>query len=405
MHTPSDAYDSGKKSPLRISSSGQLQQLILSFTTLFNSYMEGGKKEISVIAANRIPTEPIQKLTGIQYVKRKFGSIRVVLRPVATVSDILKISTNQEFEIAVSTSEAQPVNYTFKFTDELPEVRRDNTNSTKVSYIYQSPTDYNITITAAILGYSESTFVHVIANICGPPGIFLPSGDKKKSPRIITKATPVDLRTLAVEQPNCPKVTLVYQWNIYHDTGNTKIPLQSLLATSALQSKSFLVEPGRLNEGNYSITLNISYSDEKTRKEYDYWYQTYIQVVSSRLVVFIKGGSYRQIDPLFAAKLTVDASSSYDPDSKDSSLIFTWECQSYNSSNFQPPSSPAEELCFSATFTQLNERTPSIAYNFNRFRLNATYTFKVTVTEGDRTPVSTQQVIRISPSIPSLEIR
>ncbi|KAJ7340219.1 hypothetical protein OS493_002951 [Desmophyllum pertusum] len=327
-----------------------------------HAYTKHGEKDISIEAKNNIPTSPAP-LTFTLRAKSDLGDILIQLRPAATVGNVLKIATGQTFELDVSVSDKQPVNYTFRFDDKSrPDRVETQDGDTKVTHKYDTETDYNVTITSSVMGHSENRSVHVIARLC----------DK-----------------------TCSQTDPKYSWNISPEPA-----AEQAISESDKQKASFELEPRRLVKVNYTVTLNISYYDQKTLTEEKYWFKTHIRVVSSPLVADISGGSYREVDSSSTStQLTINASKSFDPDDPDkSNLNFVWTCKFENNSVLPI----SDELCNSTEFVKIPGKD-IVKFDFNKFRKNVSYTFKVTVKEGLRNH-SAQQVVKLLPNIPSLEI-
>ena len=158
-----------------------------------------------------------------------------------------------------------------------------------------------------------------------------------------------------------------------------------------------MFEARSLDTGDYTITLNVSYNGEK------YPFKTFIRVVSSPLVAYLSGGSFRQVDSNLT-QLTLNASQSFDPDDKDTKLNFKWQCKVENNSS---PAVP-DELCNSTEFVDIidQESNETIKLRTNKFRTNVKYTFQVNVTEkASSRSSSAQQIVMLEPNIPQLEIR
>lgn len=324
------------------------------------------------------------------------GEIFIHLDPAPTVENVLEIATQQNFEIHVSVSVKQPVNYTFQLGKDDNKFVITNDGDTKVTHKFETETDFNITITAHVLGYEEERIVRVIARPCGPPAVYFPNSYKAEDPQIVTKGTKIDFFKIRVEKTADCQGDPKYLWNI-------SPPPIGGISESAKHKASFELEPGRLNIGDYYVTLNISYTDKNTQVEEKYWYNTYLRVESSPLVASISGGSYREVDSSTNfTKLELDASKSSDPDNVNSKLSFEWTCKF--ESNSVPP--VPDELCNSTGFVTLpgTNNQDIVKLDIDKFRENVTYIFKVNVSEGSRSQ-SAQQRVKLLPNIPSLKIR
>ena len=361
------------------------------------SYTEYGKKYGSITAKNNILTSP----SSLKFTVQVMGDIGVSLQlhPAPTVEDVLKIATEQQFEIGVSVSSHHAVNYTFDFGDDSSSEVFTDDGDTKVTHTYHKEGKYNINITARVFGYEEKRLVHVTALRCGPPAIYFPNKYTEEDPQIITRGTKIDFLKIRVEKPtDCSQeLDPTYLWKIspshipgYPEPDN--------------ESASFELEPRRLNSGNYSVTLNISYQAEAK-----YWFNTHLRVISSQLVASITGGSSLEIDSSLKTPLNLDASTSFDPDNRDdkSKLKFEWMCKFENNSERTVP----DELCNSIGFIKLRPDVDNegiVQLNVSRFREYVTYFFKVTVSEGSGSSSrssSAEQRVKFLPNIPSLEIR
>lgn len=369
--------------------------------SFFPSYTNYGKKSVSIKAKNNITTSP-SSLTFPVQVMGDIGVMLIQFNPAPTVENVLKIATKQQFEIGISVSVRQPVNYTFHFgEDSLPNTQNDITydGDTKVTHKYNKEGEYNITITARVSEYSENRTVHVTARPCGPPAIYFPNSYTEKDPQIITRGTAINFLKIRVENPTDCSQELAdpkYLWNI------SPSPV-SAIPRPNMEKAYFELEPRRLESGNYSITLNISYNDTKiTQTEEKYWFTTHLRVVSSQLVASIAGGSSLEVDSSSQTQLRLEASSSFDPDDHSSKLTFGWMCKFENNSVQAVP----DELCNSTVFVDLPNvgNRDVVTLDVNKFRENVTYVFKVTVREGSRFK-SAEQRVKLLPNIPSLHIR
>ena len=362
------------------------------------SYSSGGEKQVTVEATNGILGSSAKQLSFTVTAKSEIGEIDIQLRPAKTVSGVLKVVTKQNFEITVSTVNKQPVSYTFQFSDEhTSEPLWTADGETKITYSYDKETDYNVTITLNITGYSEKHFVHVIAKTCGPAALFFPDSYTKTDPQVITKEGTFRLDTNSIrKKEDCSQWELRYQWSIFQ--GNNPMALE----TVPKDLPSLEIPPGLLEAGNYSVSLNATYNDSQAEEKYSF--QTYIRVENSRLVAVLSENSFREVDSKYSAslELTFDASGSYDPDDRDNrtSLKFRWECK------FEQNSVEAVtgEVCNSTSFVALHDPNNTLTYHFDKFRENVTYTFRVAVSKDTRSARASQSV-KLVPNIPSLKIR
>ena len=231
--------------------------------------------------------------------------------------------------------------------------------------------------------------MHVIAKLCGGPAIYFPNEYTEEDPQIVTRGTTIDFLKVNVEKKKeCSKGEPVYSWDI--------TPSQAI-SEAEKKKESFVFEARSLDTGDYTITLNVSYNGEK------YPFKTFIRVVSSPLVAYLSGGSFRQVDSN-STQLTLNASQSFDPDDKDTKLNFKWQCKVENNSS---PAVP-DELCNSTEFVDIidQESNETIKLRTNKFRTNVKYTFQVNVTEkASSRSSSVQQIVMLEPNIPQLEIR
>ena len=347
------------------------------------SYTRHGEYEISIKARNNISAALLK--FSLKVVS-DLGDISIRLDPPANADKVLHVSTGQLFEIEVSVSNEQEVNYTFTYGESASESVRTEKGYTKWSHKYDTPTDFNISIKAS--GYSQSKFVHVIANVCAPAINFL-NKYTEQDPQIVTRGTTINFLKVNVEtKKECPQGEPVYSWDI--------TPSQAI-SEAEKKKESFVFEARSLDTGDYTITLNVSYNGEK------YPFKTFIRVVSSPLVAYLSGGSFRQVDSNLT-QLTLNASQSFDPDDKDIKLNFKWQCKVENNSS---PAVP-DELCNSTEFVDIidQESNETIKLRTNKFRTNVKYTFQVNVTEkASSRSSSAQQIVMLEPNIPQLEIR
>lgn len=347
------------------------------------SYTRHGEYEISIKARNNISAALLK--FSLKVVS-DLGDISIRLDPPANADKVLHVSTGQLFEIEVSVPNEQEVNYTFTYGKSASKSVRTEKGYTKWFHKYDTPTDFNISIKA--IGYNQSKFVHVIANICAPAINFL-NKYTEQDPQIVTRGTTINFLKVNVEtKKECPGDEPVYSWDI--------TPSQAI-SEAEKKKESFVFEARSLDTGDYTITLNVSYNGEK------YPFKTFIRVVSSPLVAYLSGGSFRQVDSN-STQLTLNASQSFDPDDKDTKLNFKWQCKVENNSS---PAVP-DELCNSTEFVDIidQESNETIKLRTNKFRTNVKYTFQVNVTEkASSRSSSAQQIVMLEPNIPQLEIR
>lgn len=347
------------------------------------SYTRHGEYEISIKARNNISAALLK--FSLKVVS-DLGDISIRLDPPANADKVLHVSTGQLFEIEVSVPNEQEVNYTFTYGKSASKSVRTEKGYTKWFHKYDTPTDFNISIKA--IGYNQSKFVHVIANICAPAINFL-NKYTEQDPQIVTRGTTINFLKVNVEKKKeCPGDEPVYSWDI--------TPSQAI-SEAEKKKESFVFEARSLDTGDYTITLNVSYNGEK------YPFKTFIRVVSSPLVAYLSGGSFRQVDSN-STQLTLNASQSFDPDDKDTKLNFKWQCKVENNSS---PAVP-DELCNSTEFVDIidQESNETIKLCTYKFRTNVKYTFQVNVTEkASSRSSSAQQIVMLEPNIPQLEIR
>lgn len=359
----------------------------------FYSFTTGGVKDIIVKARNNISSSP-RNLTFQVTVKGKIGDITIELRPEPTAEKhILKISTNQNFGITVSTSIKQPVSYTFKFSDDfMSKPIHTADGNTKITHKYTKETNFTVVITANITGYSEQRFVRVIAKPCGPPSLFFPAAYIESAPLVITKKIGLSLK-INIEKQSCSQGELQYQWNMFNkDQGPETVSLRSV------QSLKIVGALENLKIGNYSVSLNVTY--RLSQEVIKYFFQSYIRLEHSDLVAEISGGSFRQVNFNRSANLALEASQSHDPDDPQAPVTFSWECKFDNNS----VDAVDRELCNSTSFIKLPDIGKVVAYRLESFRKRVNYTFRVTVSKDKRSK-STSQVVELIPGIASLQIR
>lgn len=83
--------------------------------------------------------EAIQKVTG------QLGDVKFDVIPHRTVTKELKISTEQQFEIIVSTENDMPANYTIDFGDGKG-FKNDEGKSVRFIYKYSQPKTYSVAV-------------------------------------------------------------------------------------------------------------------------------------------------------------------------------------------------------------------------------------------------------------------
>lgn len=345
-----------------------------------------------ITAANNIENSS-QELRHTLQVRGKIGDLTVELRPAKTTSGVLNISTEQEFEISVSSSEAVPINYTFYFNDTKPPSKEyASDGKTKVSYTYVVYTSYNVTVQASIGDYSENQTVFVQASRCGPPAIYMYGIYTREFPMTISRASKVSLSPTVNKKDGCDISELKYAWHIYKSSTETPV-----LDKSKKDSRTFEIHPRSLDEGNYTVNLTIDYEMNS------YFFETHIEVKRSDPFATILGGSVRTVPYDTSRWVVLDASKSSDPeDPKATDLKFTWKCKFINMSMSPDPGS----VCRSEAFTPLDKKTAQLNYSTVEFSENVTYVFQVTVQTKDSRTAIEKQEIRISPmASPSVEIR
>ena len=137
------------------------------------SYTKGGVAEVKVEAKNNISAQSLASLNHSMTVKVDISDRQVQLHPELTDSRQLVISTNQNFEITVSTSIKQPVNFTFKFSENFTSGPIPaKAGHTKVRHKYETETNFAVEIRASVTGKEKKHLFRVIARACGPPSLF-----------------------------------------------------------------------------------------------------------------------------------------------------------------------------------------------------------------------------------------
>ena len=354
-------------------------------------YRTWGKKAIEITADNNIQGKN-KTLQHELSVWGKMGNITVEVRPSMTTAHSLNISTDQEFEISVSSSENTAINYTFFFGN--GHIVRESTSHgrTKVSHKYEEEIIVNVVIQASLGQYSENRTVLVQASDCGPPAISMNSLYTLDYPMVTTIALGMVLKANVVSRrkSKCAMHDLKYQWHITETVANKE-------AAPAVpkNSRELRIEPRVLNKGKYMVRLTVTYRTNV------FVFQTYIEVKRSLLVPHIMGGSFRTVAFSTKTPLTLNASQSQDPDYPKGSanLEFTWQCAS--------APTQSGKLCGSSNVSGISTGDgPSLTLNISSLTENVTYTFRVTVkSRGEQNGQSAEQKVLIEArGSPDLEI-
>ena len=353
---------------------------------------------VTVEAKNNISAKPAQLNYPMTVID--IGDIEVQFYPGLAVSGDLLISTNQNFEITVSTSIKQKVNFTFKFSENFtsdPELAP--TGETTITYKYEKETNFTVEITAKVAEWSKKRFFRVIARACGPPSLFFPDKYTLDKPQVTRKAMASFQLKPRVTKDSCNKGTLHFHWNMM------SLEASENPYNKTLDERVFPIDPKSLEPRNYIISLNVEYVEhvENESVTTKYSFKTYMRVERSSLVAVIKGGSLRQIDSDSSERLTLDAAGSYDPDDPGSkNLTFEWHCKFETNSN----KSLSSVRCNSSSFVSLGaSENESVSFNISEFLPNVTYIFIVTIKTKDGRSASVTQEVNIIAGIPSLEIR
>ena len=355
--------------------------------------------EVKVEAKNNISAPSLASLNHSMTVKVDIGDLEVQVHPELTDSGQLVISTNQNFEITVSTSIKQPVKFTFKFCENCSDPILAKNGHTKKTHKYETETNFTVEITASVTGKEKKHSFRVIARACGPPSLFFPDKYTLSDPQVTTKATPSFQLKPRVKY-SCNGGKLSFRWNI---TSLEDIETLSNFKLSDLEKIVFTINPKDLKAGNYRISLNVTYVDPKTVSTSKYSFETYMRVERSSLVAVIRGGSLREIDTNSTEWLTLNAADSFDPDGRDGhSLTFQWQCKFETN----PNKSLAGGVSNSSSFVNLTDsRNRSVNFKISQFLENVTYIFNVTIRSKDGRSASATQAVKFIPGIPSLEIR
>nr|XP_039263739.1 uncharacterized protein LOC120339640 [Styela clava] len=192
----------------------------------------------------------------------------------------------------------------------------------EIKHVFEKKGQYKVHINLInkLGSFNIKKLIFVEDRTCDIPKVKISKGDvwiKRSKP----------LRLEADVNLNCSFLATVnYQWRVYIDELNTiEVELNDVVTTNRILE----LEPRTLSYGIYYFIINVSVSETilfGSSKEK-------IGVVPSNLVAMIDGGNVRTIAR--ATNVTIDASSSYDPDYPDNNedLIFGWKCFVLNSPN------------------------------------------------------------------------
>ena len=349
---------------------------------------------VTVEAKNNISANPAQ----LHYSMTVIADIKVQLYPEPAVSGNLLISTNEIFEITVSTSIKQKVNFTFKFSENFTSdpVLAPSGETATITHKYEKETNFSVEITAKVAEWSQKSFVRVIARACGPPSLLFPDKYTLDNPQVTRKATASFELKPRVTKNSCNKGTLHFHWNMMSLEASEN-PYEK-----TLDERVFPIDPKSLEPRNYIISLNVEHvKNESVTTKYSF--KTYMRVERSSLVAVIKGGRLRQIDRDSSERLTLDAAGSYDPDDPGSkSLTFEWHCKFETNSN----KSLSSVRCNSSSFVSLGaSENRNVSFKISEFLENVAYIFNVTIKAKDGRSAFVTQEVKIIEGIPSLEIR
>ena len=111
-------------------------------------YSQNGDKTIKITASNTIK-DGTQTLEAIQKVSGQLGDIKIDVIPYPTVTGELQISTEQQFEIIVSTESLLPANFSVDFGDGSA-FKKDEGKSVKFVHKYSQPKVYSVNVNVTV---------------------------------------------------------------------------------------------------------------------------------------------------------------------------------------------------------------------------------------------------------------
>ena len=178
--------------------------------------------------------------------------------------------------------------------------------------------------------------------------------------------------------------SMSYVWRVLNAAG-------SALSLSGLERRTLSIPPNSL-PADETVTAIFSASfDAAPNTRYEA--STTIRIQSSALVARISGGSARLIG--VSEQLLLDGSSSYDPDSSDTTLTFTWSCTSAGASC-------VHAVTGSGLYASDDWRTSlgTLTIRAGALASTASYTFRLLVSAGTRPSAMTTVTITTQAEIP-----
>ncbi|KAL9957163.1 hypothetical protein ACROYT_G038767 [Oculina patagonica] len=266
----------------------------------------------------------------------------------------------------------------------------------------------------------ENSKAAVVKGPCYKPIITAPGiGNSMETRTKYKRSKDIDIKT--VNTIKCHNVSTQYWWNISQLVGD---PTE--LGKKIKTDSSDLLIPARMfNYGLYELSflIRMVYEPGVFKEE-----KFYIEVVESKLVATIDGGTEKTVGS--NVRLEMNAEKSHDPDTlplniHSSGLKFAWFCmqvdrdknynlptdlenlppmptpppQTNNTGNKSAHEPPSLGGCFEYGPGQLNFSSPKITLNTSRMTANTTYKIRFVMMKGQRKAFADQIVI-VSPGDP-----
>ncbi|KAJ7375344.1 hypothetical protein OS493_002095 [Desmophyllum pertusum] len=212
------------------------------------------------------------------------------------------------------------VTYYWEFHKGSEIISTLNTTSPGVTYNFTKKGRYKINLLATNALESKDVSIRVyVTNVpeCYPPEVTILGSYGTEVNRS------KEIRLEAEVTFNCSKAKeLVYLWMIIHDSGSKK----SMLADPddvSFTEQVLIIPPCVLDYGEYQFQLEVKVKGTGLSAEN----KKRITVVKSQLVAVIEGGATKVVGRK-NKKITMDASSSHDPDFPDQGhqIGFHWSC-------------------------------------------------------------------------------
>ncbi|XP_071488265.1 polycystin-1-like protein 1 [Diadema antillarum] len=341
-----------------------------SVSSLSHTYRTPGTYYVTVVAINifgNATSQPLEMTLQAEIATLVIKTSSSILIEEATVFQAqLAAGSNVEFEWDFGDGSSNLV------TDQAAAIHTFNRTA-----------EYFVTLTASN-GISNATTtrnIFVLSEPCSAPSLGLVGG----SSRTVKFSEPVRVEIEISIDCDITDET-VYRWMLFHADNGSRLMLDPHHAS--LRKRTLYIASHVVPLGQYQVTLEVRMNNTIVYAQVSLT----LTIVESPLVAVVEGGTTRTIDSKMPVYL--NGGFSFDPDHpNDADLRYNWTCRLMDN--------PAE-LCFdsaslgnhSAPLPAANE---SVVFPSSLLRIDLTYwfVFYLTVSKGDRAPVTVSQVIKV----------